>query len=96
MDSPVTPIDPIKALHILVNNPRPARRVSVTEALKICTSNIAWIGHEEQERGTLEAGKYADLVVLDRSPYSRPEEIDRSQILLTMSEGKVVYHKLEE
>jgi hypothetical protein len=95
-DSPVTPIDPIKALHILVNNPRPARRVSVTEALKICTSNIAWIGHEEQERGTLEAGKYADLVVLDRSPYSRPEEIDRSQILLTMSEGKVVYHKLEE
>lgn len=90
-DSPVTPIDPIKALHILVNNPRPARRVSVTQALKICTSNIAWIGHEEQERGTLEVGKYADLVVLDRDPYDRPERIGEARVLATVSEGRTVY-----
>lgn len=94
-DSPVTPIDPIKAFHILVNNPRPARRVSVTDALKICTSNIAWIGHEEHERGTLEKGKYADMVIIDRNPYVCPEKIGESKIITTISEGRIAYQNPE-
>ena len=90
-DSPVTPIDPIKNLHILVNNPRESRRISVTDALKISTSNIAWIGHEERERGNLVKGKFADMVVIDRNPYVCPERIGETKVLMTISEGRVVY-----
>ena len=90
-DSPVTPIDPIKNLHILVNNPREVRRVSVTDALKISTYNGAWIGHEETERGNLVLGKYADMVVIDRNPYVSPEKIKDTNVLLTISEGHIAY-----
>lgn len=90
-DSPVTPIDPIKNLHILVNNPREVRRVSVTDALKISTYNGAWIGHEEKERGNLVLGKYADMVVIDRNPYVSPELIKDTNVLLTISEGRIAY-----
>ena len=46
---------------------------------------------KEQERGTLEVGKYADLVVLDRDPYDRPERIGEARVLATVSEGRTVY-----
>ncbi len=90
-DSPMTNIDPIHNLHILVNNPREARRVSVTDALKISTYNGAWIGHEEQERGNLVVGKYADMVIVDRNPYVCPEKIGETKVLMTISEGRTAY-----
>ncbi len=90
-DSPVTPIDPIKNFHILVNNPRESRRISVTDALKISTYNGAWIGHEEQERGNLVVGKYADMVIVDRNPYVCPEKIGETKVLMTISEGRTAY-----
>lgn len=94
-DSPVTPIDPIKAFHLLVNNPRESRRVSVTDALKISTSNIAWIAHEEKERGILAEGMYADMVVIDRNPYVCPEKIGETKVITTISEGRIVYRNPE-
>ncbi len=90
-DCPVTPINPIKGLHILVNNPRESRRVSVTDALKIATYNAAWVGHEEGERGNLVAGKFADIVIVDQNPYETPETIETTQVLMTISEGRIAY-----
>ena len=90
-DSPVTPIDPIRAMHILVNNSRECRRVSVTDALKITSCNAAWIGHEENVRGTLAEGKFADMTVVDRDPYDCPEKIGDTKVLMTISEGRTAY-----
>jgi predicted amidohydrolase YtcJ len=50
------------------------------------------LSHEEKERGSLEPGKSADLVVLDRNLFALPpEEIHGARVLLTLLEGKEVY-----
>lgn len=94
-DSPVTPVDPIHNLHILVNNPRESRRIGVTDALKISTHNAAWAAHEEQERGNLTEGKFADMTIIDRNPYVCPEKIGESRVLMTVSEGRVAYQNAD-
>lgn len=49
-----------------------AQRISVLEALKGITIHAAYQSFEENEKGTVEAGKLADLVVLDRNPLEAP------------------------
>ena len=58
------------------------------------TNGAAWIQFAEKERGSLEAGKFADLVVIDRDFLTCPEEqIKDIQPLLTMIGGRTVYEK---
>ncbi|MEW5725409.1 MAG: amidohydrolase [Thermodesulfobacteriota bacterium] len=68
-DSPVTPYAPLRGIMAAVDHPNPDQRVTVREALEMFTSTAAWAAFEEHEKGTLEPGKLADLVVLDESPY---------------------------
>jgi hypothetical protein len=42
--------------------------LSVQEALNLHTRDAAWLSFDERERGSLEPGKVADMVVLDRNP----------------------------
>ena len=61
-------------------------------ALRIYTAGSAWFAHDEARRGTLEAGKLADLAVLSADYFSVPlNEIGRIESLLTMVGGRVVY-----
>ena len=63
-----------------------------TEALRLYTAGGAWIASEENKKGTLEAGKLADLVVLSGDYFSMPvDEVKGLESLLTMVGGKVVY-----
>ena len=56
------------------------------------TRNGAWLSHEEDLRGTVAAGKLADLVVLDRDLFEIPaSEIHAAKVLLTIFDGRVVY-----
>jgi predicted amidohydrolase YtcJ len=68
-DSPVTPYDPLAGIRAAVNHPNEKERVTIREALEMFTSTAAWSAFEEKEKGTIEPGKMADLVVLDESPY---------------------------
>jgi len=68
-DSPVTPYDPILGIHCAVNHPLPQERLSVKEAIKMFTINAAYSAFEEKEKGTLEEGKIADMVVVSCDPY---------------------------
>jgi predicted amidohydrolase YtcJ len=68
-DSPVTPYDPLTGIQAAVNHPNPAQRVSVREAIAMFTSTAAWSAFQENEKGTLETGKLADLVVLEEDPF---------------------------
>lgn len=75
-DAPCTTPDPIVWLDRAVNNPNPSETVSVRDALRMCTYNGYWTGFDETERGSLEVGKTADMVILSADPYT----IDRSEI----------------
>lgn len=56
------------------------------------TINGAYLNFEEKETGSIEAGKAADLVVLDRNLFDLPpKEIHQARVLLTLLEGKIVY-----
>lgn len=70
----------------------PKERVTREEALWMCTNWPAYHIGEEKKIGSIEAGKYADLVVIDRDYMTTPEDqIHQIQTLLTVLEGKVVY-----
>lgn len=70
--------------------------VSVFEALKGITIHGAYAYHEEDQKGTLEVGKLADLVVLDQNPLKIDKmQIRDIQVLETVKEGKTLYRKGE-
>ena len=63
-----------------------------TEALRLYTAGGAWISSEEGKKGTLEAGKLADLAILSGDYFSMPvDQVKDLESLLTMVGGKVVY-----
>jgi predicted amidohydrolase YtcJ len=70
------------------------QRISREEALRCATTQGAYLMLDEAERGTLEAGKLADLLVLPENPLTMPEE--RLQHLapdLTIAGGRVAYER---
>ena len=70
----------------------PAERISVEDALRAYTVNNAYAGFEEDEKGTLEPGKLADITVLDRDLFAiDPDEIKDTRVLYTIVDGRVVY-----
>lgn len=73
-DAPCTTPDPISWIHRAVNHSNPAQAISVEDALRMCTINGCYAAFDEQERGSLEPGKIADMVVLSADPYTTPQE----------------------
>ena len=73
---------------------RVSERLSVDQAIRAHTSDAAWQLRLEDQIGTLEVGKLADLVVLDRDPYtSDPYQIHTIEVDYTFSDGRVVYSR---
>jgi cytosine/adenosine deaminase-related metal-dependent hydrolase len=73
----------------------PEQKITVAEAIEAYTLTSAYAGFEEKDRGSLEPGKLADLVLLSRdilAPSER-DHIAQTDVLLTMVGGKVVYEK---
>lgn len=96
-DYNVTPIEPLRYVDNAVNRVmadggevlNPAECISVMEALKAVTIDAAWQCRMDDIVGSLEAGKYADLVVLDRNPLAvEPAEIGELKVVETWLEGK--------
>ena len=68
------------------------QKLTRMEALRTVTANPAFLSFDEKIKGSLEPGKLADLVVLDRDYLECPEEeIREIKATLTMVGGKVVY-----
>ena len=64
------------------------------EALRLYTINNAYLGHEEKDKGTLEVGKLADLIVIDRDYLTCPAaDIGSTRVLTTIVGGKVVFER---
>jgi len=68
--------------------------ITVNEALRAMTEGGAYMTFEEKEKGTLQPGMLADVVLLDRSLEGIPEEDIRNiTVQMTVVDGKVVYEK---
>ena len=72
-DGPCTSPDPIVWLYKAVNHSNPAEAVTIREALRMATYNGYWTSFDETERGSLEVGKIADMVILSANPYELPK-----------------------
>jgi hypothetical protein len=70
----------------------PEERISPYQALLAATRNVAHTYREETTRGTITAGKVADLVILDADPLTvPPDQILHIKVVETIKHGKSVY-----
>ena len=92
-DCPAEPISPLLGIHAAVNRQiSPQEKITVEEALRIYTANAAYASFEEKIKGSIEAGKLADLVVLsDDLRKIEPNKIEDAQVEMTIVGGKIVY-----
>jgi predicted amidohydrolase YtcJ len=74
----------------------PSQRVDVMTALKAMTIWPAWQHFEEDSKGSIEPGKLADLVILDKDPTAvDPETLDQIKVVETIKEGETVFNLSE-
>ena len=98
-DAPVEDVSPIASYYATVSRKLadgsvfyPDQRMSRLEALKSYTINAAYAAFEEESKGTLKVGKYADVVVLSKDILNVPEaEIPATQVKYTIVAGKVKF-----
>jgi predicted amidohydrolase YtcJ len=98
-DAPVEDVSPIASYYATVSRKLsdgsvfyPDQRMNRLEALKSYTINAAYAAFEEESKGTLKVGKYADVVVLSKDILTMPEaEIPSTEIRYTIVGGKVKY-----
>jgi hypothetical protein len=75
----------------------PEERILLEDAIAAFTINAAYTNHLDEQTGSIEIGKQADLVVLDQNLFEiAPEAISATKVLLTLFEGKLVYGDLSE
>jgi len=100
VDTPVTPMDPLLLVWSAVNRVSTggnvigdSERISPIQALRAVTINAAWQIFQEDNRGSIEKEKFADLVVLAENPLKNPKTIRDIEVLETIIGGKTVYQK---
>ncbi|MFC5551733.1 amidohydrolase [Massilia aerilata] len=72
----------------------PEQEMSLKEAFRCFTLDAAYAGHQEKTLGSLEAGKYADFIVIDRDLFKMsPYDIYKTTVLETWVGGRQVYQK---
>src|SRR5258706_5914783 len=70
----------------------PEEAISREQAIRFYTINNAYLLFRESETGSLEKGKRADLIILDRDLLTCPEnEISQAQVLQTYLDGQLIY-----
>ncbi|MEA3355904.1 MAG: amidohydrolase [Candidatus Bipolaricaulota bacterium] len=96
LGSDCMPFGPLYGIHWAVNAPFPAQRLSVEEAVRGYTMGAAFAGNAEQEVGSIEPGKLADLIMLNGDPFSEPAGIKDMKVEMTLFDGRVVYREDDE
>jgi predicted amidohydrolase YtcJ len=99
-DSPgYWPVDPLRDIATAASRKMrwgdvwvPEERISVAEAFAMHTTTASWVGFEENDKGTLEVGKLADIAVLADDPFAiEPEKIRELNVEMTLVGGEVKY-----
>jgi predicted amidohydrolase YtcJ len=103
-DAPVVPFDVMENIYFAVTRKKlsgepesswlPSEKLSTWEAVRLFTKYPAYASYTEYTNGTLEEGKYADLVVLEKNIFHVDhDEIKNIKIHMTMANGRIVYEK---
>lgn len=103
-DWTVAPLDPLLGIYAAVTrrttdgaHPEgwyPEQRISVKKAVQCYTINNAYAGFEEKEKGSITAGKLADLVVLSKDILTiDPVQIPNATVDLTVLGGRVIFER---
>jgi predicted amidohydrolase YtcJ len=103
-DWTVAPLSPVLGIYAAVTRRTldgkkpggwvPGEKISVEEAVRAYTANGAYAEFAEADKGAIQAGKLADMVVLDRDIFTMPpEEIAGVKVALTVFDGKIVPRK---
>jgi hypothetical protein len=98
----VAPLEPLLTIAAAVNRCTldgrhpdgwlPGQKISVAEAVRAYTVGSAIAEFSEREKGTVSAGKLADLVLLDNNIFAvKPDEIQDARVILTVFDGQVVW-----
>lgn len=99
-DSPgYWPVDPLRDIATAASRKMrwgdvwvPEERISVSEAFAMHTTTASWVGFEENDKGTLDVGKLADIAVLAEDPFAvAPEKIRELNVEMTLVGGEVKY-----
>ena len=101
-DGPLFMQDPMSSIEAAVTRRHPvnggpqdaaaAEAITLEEAIATRTINSAYLDFAEDELGSIETGKLADFVVLDRDLFAIPiDEVSEAQVVKTVVEGKVVF-----
>ena len=97
------PWDPWLGIEVAVSRMLESGKVLVPEecltreeALRLYTINNAFLGREEKDKGTLEPGKLADLIIIDRDYLNcQLSNLAKTRVITTMVGGKVVFERKE-
>lgn len=100
-DAPVVPYPPLWTIYHFVTRDTIAggvlgadQRVSREQAIRMATINNAWLMMEEQDKGSIEPGKLADLIVLNEDPLTCPEpRLRDAQVTMTVVGGRSVFER---
>jgi hypothetical protein len=92
-DCPVEPINPILGIWAAVARKSYSEEsLTVEEALRTYTLNAAYASFDEEKKGTIEAGKFADLTILSDNVFDvSPDDVKKIRVEMTIVDGGVVY-----
>jgi predicted amidohydrolase YtcJ len=95
---PVNPFDGIYAAAMAFDKANggaeKTQSLSVEEAVRLYTAGAAYAEFQEHVKGSIEAGKYADFIILSQNIFSVPvEKIPETEVLMTVVDGRIVYEK---
>lgn len=85
------PMGPLYGIHCAVNARDASQRMSVDEAIEAYTLGSAYAGFAEEDLGSIEPGKFADMVILEESPWEGSDAIADIEVWKTIVDGAVVY-----
>jgi predicted amidohydrolase YtcJ len=108
-DWSVSSPDPLEEIHVAVNRVAPPsylygngstevflpeERLDLATAIAAFTMGSAYVNHLDDDTGSIEVGKYADLAIVDRDLFAHPvEEIANAQVDATFVGGVAVYER---
>ncbi|QJD89925.1 amidohydrolase [Duganella dendranthematis] len=103
-DFPIESPNPFEGLHAAVTRQNNAnvpvggwyknQAMTLTEAFRCFTLDAAWAAHQENVIGSLEKGKWADFILIDRDIFKAPpEQLGKTQVLQTWMGGKKIYSR---
>ncbi|MGE0182613.1 MAG: amidohydrolase [Parvularculaceae bacterium] len=98
-DYPPGPFEPLMAIQSMATRKDlagkvwgPSQKISVADAVKICTMHGAYASFEENIKGSIASGKLADFVMLARDPFSEPaDSIKTIPVIRTVVGGNTVF-----